>query len=669
MIFLLILISLYIGLNFRYSLIPCIVASICLLVFLFIRYKRIKTLLGIVFIAIGVGISYINFSYTRNTYSGIVIESKENYFIFSSKLERTYVYQKDNPYEIGDVLTITGESGILSFSSIESSFNFEEYLNKKGVYKRLYPKDITINYSNIIRIRGFRKYFLDKYDDETANLINGILFSEVGDSETLSSYSSLHLTRLISTSGIFLYAFYAFFKLICSFFLKEKWADTASIGVLSIYGIFTFPKFSVLRFIVFKIFRWINSYLVKDPISYLNLLGICGIFFILIDYHLVYSTGYLLGFLIPLVSYFINASLFRYKKKEKKIFSVLLIYIYFIPFEVQFYHELNLISLPLQIVLSPLFISFGVSALLTFLFIPLYPVTTHIGYAITNLSYYTSHLKINLYAPEMSIYLIFLFNILFALFLYYLEVAYKSHIKLSGLFLSFLFLLTFVPYQNLFTSEVTFINVGQGDACLIRKRNSAVLIDTGGSLYQDIAAECLIPFFKSKQLYKIDLLITTHDDYDHSGAKESLMTNFKVTKSIDQPNEFPITVNGVTYTNYNSYFDTASEENEKSLVIGFSLANKSYLITGDAPISIEKKIITDCPSLRCNVLKVGHHGSDTSSSNLFISSLEPQEAIISVGKNNKYGHPSQSVIKTLKQHNVEIKRTDEIGSISYFSFG
>ena len=89
------------------------------------------------------------------------------------------------------------------------------------------------------------------------------------------------------------------------------------------------------------------------------------------------------------------------------------------------------------------------------------------------------------------------------------------------------------------------------------------------------------------------------------------------------------------------------------------------MITGDAPIKIEKQIMKDNKEIKCDVLKVGHHGSKTSSCDEFISYLSPSEAVISVGKNNKYGHPHPSVLSILNRHNIKIRRTDLEGTIKY----
>ena len=91
----------------------------------------------------------------------------------------------------------------------------------------------------------------------------------------------------------------------------------------------------------------------------------------------------------------------------------------------------------------------------------------------------------------------------------------------------------------------------------------------------------------------------------------------------------------------------------------------SFLFTGDAPVSIEKQILEDNPGISCDILKVGHHGSDTSTCAEFLDALKPKEAVISVGYKNHYGHPKKEVVERLEERGIRIRRTDEEGTITY----
>ena len=214
-------------------------------------------------------------------------------------------------------------------------------------------------------------------------------------------------------------------------------------------------------------------------------------------------------------------------------------------------------------------------------------------------------------------------------------------------------------------SSVSFINVGQGDACLIQKGTTAILIDTGGSIYKDIANECLIPYFKKNQIYDIDLVITTHNDFDHNGALPELVNNFKVDEVVTNKSSFPLSVNGIVINNLNNKIH--DNDNDNTLVLDFKMWDKRFLIMGDASIKVEKEILSYYKNIDCDYLKVGHHGSNTSTSDAFIKKVTPKEAIISVGQ-NYYGHPHKSVLDILERNNVKIRRTDLEGTITYWNY-
>ena len=217
---------------------------------------------------------------------------------------------------------------------------------------------------------------------------------------------------------------------------------------------------------------------------------------------------------------------------------------------------------------------------------------------------------------------------------------------------------------NIPNNVVYFINVGQGDSILIRNHNKTVLLDTGGNKKFDMATETLIPFFNKIGVNHIDLLITSHDDFDHSGAVNSLIENFKVKTYLHNREDFPYKIGDIYLENINFY---NGDENDSSLVFLLDFMHKKWMLTGDASTETEKYILDSGINVDCDILKVGHHGSNTSSSERFIEATSPSEAIISCGAKNSYGHPHKEVIEILEKYNVKIRRTDVEGTISYVS--
>ena len=152
---------------------------------------------------------------------------------------------------------------------------------------------------------------------------------------------------------------------------------------------------------------------------------------------------------------------------------------------------------------------------------------------------------------------------------------------------------------------------------------------------------------------------------DHYYALESLKTNFNVIKIYDYNNFNEYDNSILDIYNFNANINEIVDENSRSLVLGFSLGGKKIMLMGDAPIEIEKSIIDSYENIDCDILKVGHHGSKTSTSIELLEALSPEDAIISCGVNNMYGHPNKEVIDRLNEFDINIRRTDLEGTIEY----
>ena len=230
--------------------------------------------------------------------------------------------------------------------------------------------------------------------------------------------------------------------------------------------------------------------------------------------------------------------------------------------------------------------------------------------------------------------------------------------------------------------KVVMFSVGEADTHLIRfpYNKTNILIDTGESQTK-ITSE-IIPSLKSIGIKKIDYLIITHGDKDHLGGASSLINNFKVKKVIlncGTYNELEETLikelkqkqikyyNCIKELNINNqkiYFLNTKEydnENNNSSVIYFTYNHIKFLFMGDAEKEKELDIIDKYNIKDVTFLKVGHHGSDTSSNKDFITIINPKYSLISVGKNNRYNHPKETVLNTLKKS--QIYRTDIHGSV------
>jgi len=244
--------------------------------------------------------------------------------------------------------------------------------------------------------------------------------------------------------------------------------------------------------------------------------------------------------------------------------------------------------------------------------------------------------------------------------------------------------------------KVVFFDVGQGDSIFIETpKKTQILIDGGpsGRVVEKLGSE--LPFFDRS----IDLIIATHPDSDHiSGLVEvlksyqvDLVATTGVKGSTAEFDEFAseikknkineiilkkgqrISINNLYIYVFAPLEDfegkTVKDYNTSSLVLKAVYGNNSFLLTGDAPYSIEKKMVAQEIDLSSQVLKIGHHGSKNSSSDIFLEKVNPEIAVIQVGRDNTYGHPSQEVLGKLEKYGIMILRTDEQGDIKFFSNG
>jgi len=234
--------------------------------------------------------------------------------------------------------------------------------------------------------------------------------------------------------------------------------------------------------------------------------------------------------------------------------------------------------------------------------------------------------------------------------------------------------------------QISFFNIGQGDASLITsKRGDRIIIDCGPSSKIIDQLETKLSFWSRH----IDMLIITHGDRDHYGGCKDIIERFQVNKVMingvfDSKNKsyqellelikskniqiLPAIQN--TYINLGSSIELQllnpstnlwgqdiRDDNTESIVILLRSKNQNILLTGDADEKTETKILQEYPQLDIDILKAGHHGSKTSSSEQFLDAITPKQVIISAGANNSYNHPHPEIINRLNKRNIKIQET------------
>ena len=265
-------------------------------------------------------------------------------------------------------------------------------------------------------------------------------------------------------------------------------------------------------------------------------------------------------------------------------------------------------------------------------------------------------------------------------------------------------LLLYFLYKEITRHEfkVIFFDIGQGDASLIQFANGEeLLVDCGPDKKILARLGQTLPFYERT----LDYLLVTHPDLDHYGGCIDVLKNYTVKKIIlnghkkqdsfwqafeeavrkegaeikiiDSPEIWTIASSTIEFLSPDKNLAlkvNADDSNNYSIVFRLTNNNKSFLFTADMEMPLENALLDkycldsfalNCPLLQVEVLKVGHHGSDTSSGEDFLKAIKAKDAVISVGAQNKYGHPSMRVLRKLERAGMNVVRTDLMGNINY----
>ena len=601
-----------------------------------------------------------------------------------NKTEKILVnyYEKIDKINLGDKVKIKGTLKLPSKNTVPNLFNYRKYLNNNNIYYILTASEIT-KIKNNTKILTHYKNKLQKYINrkKAHTYLNIFILSNKNDldKEVLNSYQANGLSHLFSISGMHITLLLGtILKLLDKVSYNRYYKYIFLIIILIIYMYLTDFTPSILRSGIMFILLTLNK-LFNFKIKTKNIIMLTFIIIVLINPYYIYNLGFQLSYLISFYLIIFAHIINKHKNYFKKIFITSLIsFLVSFPIIISNYYQVNLLSILINLLFVPI-ISYIVLplAFITLilptdsLLILTMDILEGISLSLTNINYLLLEL------PKPSIYLIIIYYAIITLLL----INKKCFISLLTTIFIHKISINFNPNM-----EILFLDVSQGDSILLHYPHNKynILIDTGGNYNYEISKNIIIPYLKSKGINKIDYLILTHGDYDHMGESINLIENFKVEKVIFNCGEFNdlekelikvlekkkikyySCIKELNIDNSKLYFLQTKEydnENDNSSVIYFNYYNYKFLFMGDASTEREKDILEKYNLKDVDFLKVGHHGSNTSSSEEFINSINPKYSLISVGKNNRYGHPNKEVLDTL--NDSKIYRTDQDGSIMF----
>ena len=580
-------------------------------------------------------------------------------------------------YKLGDKIKVLGEIYLPKENTTKNLFNYRKYLSTKNIYHLLkinqYKK--VSNNKNIF-------YFIKQtiLDHFKKNPYLNILL--IGDNsyikkEISKSYQNNGLSHLFSVSGMHVSLIASIISKLLSKLNENKKALIISIFLL-LYLQIVGLQAAVIRGVLFYILIQINK-VFNLNIKLINLFILTLSITLLINPKFIYDLGFQYSFSISFVLIYLSDIL---NGKYSLLKVSLISFIVSIPISLYNFHELNFTSIIFNLFFVPFIVKIifpltTIVSIFTFL-IPLYNILTNLMEKFSLLCTKVSILKFTFMHLQIYFYIIYIIIIILIIINLKKKKYYPIYLLILILFIHYL-----IPsFQN--KKYLYMLDIGQGDSIILHINKETILIDTGGnttSTTSTIVENTTIPTLKSLGIKKIKYLILSHGDYDHMGESINLVENFKIENVIFNTGKFNYleqelikklnkkkipyyqNIEEISLKETTLYFLNTKlydNENDNSSLIYTKINNINILLTGDAGVDVEEELMNKY-NLSIDILKVGHHGSKTSSSKEFINYINPKISLISVGEDNKFNHPNEEVLNNLK--NTIIYRTDKNGSV------
>lgn len=601
------------------------------------------------------------------------------------------VYQ-DLDFKLGNKIRITGTLTKPAVNTNFYLFNYQNYLKSEKIYWIMDAEKIKIidKSEGAYQIKNKLVKHLETF--KSSPYLKAFI---LGDDNSISdkvtdSYQINGISHLLAISGMQIT-----FLAVCLLFILNLISKRKAFNYIILLSFLVFYTFitafspPIVRATSLFILITIKDF-IKINVKTIYLLILTASLYLFYNPFIIYNIGFLFSFIISFYLLLFTNNIKEIKGYIQKTFIISFVcFLASTPILIINFHYINFLSPLLNIIFVPLvtFIIYPLAIITTFL-----PVLDHTFFNFCQLLE-----NLSLFFSKFTNFILILKHINLIIFIiYYLLITfviYQLFQKKYKLLILLFLILVFHHNINYFnkTTYLTVLDVGQGDSLFLKLPNNKgnILIDTGGKVSfsdndYDYVTNITIPYLKAEGVNHLDYLIVTHGDYDHMGDAIKLINNFKVDKVIfnndgfndleqnlikvlkNKDIKYYQNIENLNLEGNTLYFlnkGTYDNENDNSSVIYTKINGIKLLLMGDAGIETEKDILARYNLENIDILKVGHHGSKTSTSASFVNDIKPKYSVISVGKNNNYGHPNKEVLKNLK--NSVIYRTDQIGSIKF----
>lgn len=606
----------------------------------------------------------------------LVIKAKE-------KIQGIYYFNSNHQnkikdLKIGDKVKLIGKITKPKTPTTKNLFDYSFYLKKQGIYHLIIIDKIEV-INNSTKIFDRIKNLLNKKTTHT--YIQAFLLGndEKIKEEVKISYQENGISHLLAISGM---QFYLIANTILRILKKIKVSKKPSylITFLIIFAYFLILDLnaSILRGMLFFLLFSANK-VWELNLTKTRLILFSIIITILINPYFITEAAFFYSFTISIgLLYFFQETTSYFKSL---CYSSILSFLLSLPISLYYFYQINGLSIIYNLFYIPYvnLIVFPLTIITALIPIiePLYQLSITI---LEQSSLLLSKIEIGkLIFPKVNI-IIYLLEFLFLL-IYLKKKQKKVLIIIITIFLG--------HYLSFYLKPdfIKLIDVGQGDSILLCSKGKTALIDTGGKISingeesSTITKYITIPLLKSLGIKELDYLFLTHGDMDHMGESIYLMNHFKVKKIYINLGKISFLENKLLKekpkkSKQDSTFLLGNftifqinkvwkDENDSSSVYYVSHPNLNILFMGDATTKTEKYLLKKY-NLDIDILKVGHHGSSTSTGIMFLKKTSPRLALISVGKNNNYNHPNKEVLNSLEINNIPYLMTKDSGTITIF---
>lgn len=613
----------------------------------------------------------------------------------------------------GDSLYIEGEFKQPEEARNYKGYNYKQYLKTKKIIGTVeLEKAKILKSSNGSFIHNIQKYIKDTINgtltDEEGNLLLAIL---LGDKDKLSediqeSFKTSNLSHMLAVSG----AHVSYIILGLTYVLqnsiigKKNGKIVCIIFLLAFMAITNFTP-SVTRACIMAILILLSSIIYRKSDVYTNI-SVAALITLIFNPYSLLDLGFQLSY-GGTIGIIIFIKRIQEKKSNSKVINYIkqmaLVSIYaniiIIPIMMYHFNTVSFTFIISNIMASPIL---GIIVITGFLFIitsiTVKPLTRLIAIFIKPiLSILIKISQICSKLPFSNILVVtpYMFNVIsyYAIILYCIKSKKNNKCKIIICLLIVLILINFIIYIFPQKLRIFFIDVGQGDSTLIiTPDKKTVLIDGGGSDSFDVGEKVLLPYLLDRRILKIDYVLISHFDTDHATGVAQILGKIDVssiilTRQLEENDIYRhilsiakekkikliyvkegdvLKIGGIKISiiHPENKLMINNPMNNNSIVCKVEYNSFSMLLTGDIEMEAEELILRKNINLKADVLKVAHHGSKTSTTGEFLKAINPKVALIGVGKNNNFGHPSNEVIQRLKENGTRIYRTDENGEIS-----